>query len=142
MPSDETRQMALNGGVQDGSEGTNPGGEADKTRSLADVSIDTPVCCVDDCETEVPGLMDGWEPHNRDGVACNDCWDYYDRHHHWRDEAAEAEHCVECMLDAGHVRHDCPEWGGDSGSVILDPPATCEHCGAEFLEDGGDGCSP
>lgn len=101
--------------------------------------LEMPVCCIDGCETEVPGLDDGWDASGRDGVACNDCWAFHDRHGHWPDEDPRSGHCVECRIDAGAVRHDCPEWGGDIGSVIMQPDDECSYCGDVPEGTEGDG---
>lgn len=104
--------------------------ERDESWSETRPELSIPVCCVDDCTTEVPGLHDGWDVSTRDGVACHDCWAFYRRHGHWPDDEPDAGVCVECSIDDGAVRHDCPEWGGDTGSVILEPGSECQHCGA------------
>lgn len=93
----------------------------------SDSGFQTPVCCVDGCDTEVPGVFDGWDAHNREGVACNDCRDYYDRHNHWPDE--DPDRCVECLIDDGAVRHECDEAPFDA--VILEPGSKCDHCSYE-----------
>lgn len=50
-------------------------------------------CIVDTCTTDIIGLEDGWTPSNRDGPACNDCWEYYRDHGHWPDEDAICSEC-------------------------------------------------
>lgn len=121
------QQARLDGSVEPDDPAADP---ADAAGSDGLPSLEVPVCCIDGCETEVPGLLDGWDASSRDGVACNDCWDYYRRHRHWPDEDPRSGHCVECRIDAGAVRHDCPEWGGETGSVLLEPGGKCSHCGA------------
>jgi hypothetical protein len=96
----------------------------------ADDGLSMPVCCIDGCETEVPGLFDGWDAHNREGTACNDCRDYYNRHNHWPDE--EPEHCVECLVDDGAVKHECDDAAFDA--VVLEPGSECEYCGDEIAD--------
>jgi hypothetical protein len=50
-----------------------------------------PECCVEGCDHNVPGLKHGYEPSTREGVACNDCWEYLDDHGHWPDESASEQ---------------------------------------------------
>jgi len=45
-----------------------------------------PECCIDGCSNCAPGLKHGFAPSEREGVACNDCWDDYNTHGHWPDE--------------------------------------------------------
>jgi len=47
-------------------------------------------CCVEGCNHSVPGLRYGYEPSTREGIACNDCWDYLDANGHWPDETPNA----------------------------------------------------
>jgi hypothetical protein len=124
------QQQTLGGEVVE-----DPGSEDTPAEEPAPMpSIETPVCCIEGCETEVPGLGDGCEASSRDGVACNDCWAFHDRHGHWPDEEPDTEFCAECCIDEGAVRHDCPEFG-DIGDVILDPGSECRHCGAVVSEE-------
>lgn len=94
---------------------------------LADVEVSTPVCCVEGCETEVPGLHDGIEVSRRDGVACMDCWEFLERHAHLPDEEPRGDACVECILDAGAFQHVCEESAADS--VLVFPGDVCPACG-------------
>ena len=90
-------------------------------------------CDVDDCETRVVGIEDGWEVSR--GTVCQDCLDYRDRHGHWPDE--DPDICVECRLDEGAIRHECDEAAVDA--VILNPGSDCDFCGfkANVATDGG-----
>lgn len=88
-----------------------------------------PECCIEGCESQVRGLQDGWEMSR--GLCCQDCIDYNEEHGHWPDEDPEV--CVECLLDDGHVRHECPANPG--GSVIMEPGSECGHCGEEADRD-------
>lgn len=95
-------------------------------------------CCVAGCDGQIVGLEDGREAHNRDGVACASCWEFFDRHAHWPDEDPTA--CVECMIDDGAVRHQCDEMADGINAVILEPEADCEYCGETVhkpVPDGG-----
>lgn len=91
-------------------------------------------CDIEDCDTDVVALDDGWEFDR--GVCCRDCIDYQDRHGHWPDE--DVEICIECRIDDGAIPHDCEESGADA--VLLKPGDECEYCGSEpeltVSEDG------
>lgn len=51
------------------------------------------VCCIDECDSKIVGLNDGWEPSSRDGVVCSDCWNFNRDHGHWPDEETQ---CIQC----------------------------------------------
>ena len=108
--------------------------EADPDDFATDGGVEAPVCAIDGCELTVHGLTDGRESVR--GVICTACSDYYDRHGHWPDD--DVDHCPECRVDAGAVRHDCPDPAADS--VIFDPEeGSCPFCGFEgdVATDGG-----
>lgn len=54
-----------------------------------------PECCVDGCDHRVPGLKHGYDPSTREGVACNDCWEFLDSHGHWPDDDETCRLCIE-----------------------------------------------
>jgi len=85
-------------------------------------------CDVAGCEGRVVGMDDGWE-YDR-GVVCQDCIDYNQRHGHWPDE--DRDPCVECLIDGGVVRHDCPESSADA--VLVEPGSACGNCGEEVAD--------
>lgn len=91
---------------------------------------DAPTCDTDGCDTTVAGLDDGWE--TGDGaLRCAADWAYWERHGHWPDE--DVDICVECRVDDGAVRHDCPESAADS--VIVAAGDDCPCCGAEVADE-------
>lgn len=100
----------------------------------ADNPDSPPVCVIEGCDTNCPGLHDGRDAHDREGVACNRCWAYHDRHNHWPDEESDIDFCPECEVDAGAVKHDCPERG--AVTIIVESGNDCPHCGAEQRPDG------
>jgi len=92
--------------------------------------LETPTCCIDGCDTPVPGLGDGLDLPDREGIVCNDCFEFKRRHRHYPDE--DPETCIECRVDEGAIRHRCSESPADA--VVLDPGNECPSCG-EVIED-------
>lgn len=91
----------------------------------SDATLEHPTCDTADCETEIIGLDDGWE--DTDGsLRCTDDWSHWENHGHWPDD--DPDHCVECRIDDGAIRHDCLAFDGD---VICEPGDECHHCGEE-----------
>lgn len=89
-------------------------------------------CDVDDCDSRIVGLDDGWEFSR--GTVCQDCIDYQSRHGHWPDESVDI--CAECRIDDGMIPHECEESSADR--VLIEPGTTCDYCGFEAaVTDGG-----
>ena len=60
-----------------------------------------PECCVDGCDHQIAGLAHGYEAPAREGVACNDCWDFHNDHGHWPDD--DPASCPTCLRAADEV---------------------------------------